>query len=360
MSPHRNERAVAPVVGVVLVVAIVVLLATAASVMLLGFGDYLQEPSPLVASGESIQVTLEDNQTDHTLRVRHVSGMSVDADALDVLVTSGSASHRYPFPVGNSSALADGTWDAGEQVAVDLNASQVCQGGGDTARVSLVYSTGDSGSLISQQTVPIERGQFLINGSNVQPTTSYTANVTFVGTGWSSPSVDPPVDVSVEVGGATAYQWTDQTDTDETVGSFDVTEQTEGTGLSITAKGAYSFDYDEWDWRYRTISSTENSTHMRVLRDGDDVPQYETDSDQQSVAEYLGPYVEDGEISLQDNQAIFLFDFNTDEPVSSSRVEFQDAVVLVSFFTEHEHVSVHQTVRGENVVVCPAATTGGD
>ncbi|WP_254534775.1 hypothetical protein [Halomarina litorea] len=68
---------------------------------------------------------------------------------------------------------------------------------------------------------------------------------------------------------------------------------------------------------------------------------------------YLQPYVEDGTIALRENQAIYLFDFNTDDPVDSSSVGFQDAVVLVTFFTEETSVAIHRTTRGEDVV-CPS------
>lgn len=369
MKHRSRERATSPVVGVALLLVIVVLLGAVTATMTLGFDDRLVEPGPLVGASESVSVVLEGNETTHSLRIVHEAGRPVPADGLVVRVSSGGATSEQSFPT--VPALDDGEWNPGEGVELDLNETTVCAGGGEEATVSLVYESNEGANLVSRSTVPIERGQFLVDGSVVRPTTEYTANVTFVGTAWSGPSLDPPVNVHVEVDESVVHSWTGVRDTTETVGTFDVSEQSAGTGLSVTAEGATATGYRVADpgetpdfefsgtgyvyvWDYRTISSTENSTHVRTLRDGDAVPELDADDGQQSVDEYLQPYVENGTVSLQGNQAIYLFDFNTDDPVGSSSVEFQDAVVLVTFFTEETSVAVHRTTRGEDVVVCPS------
>lgn len=74
------------------------------------------------------------------------------------------------------------------------------------------------------------------------------------------------------------------------------------------------------------------------------------------VADYAEPFIENGTISLDDNQAIYLFDFNRRGP-DHETADYQDAVVLVSFFTrETTGTTVHETSEGRQVIVCPAET----
>ena len=98
-------------------------------------------------------------------------------------------------------------------------------------------------------------------------------------------------------------------------------------------------------------SSTENTENVRVYRDGDAAPAFEGVSGQQSAAAYVDPYVENGRITLDDNQAVYLFDFNDDDH------DYQDAVVLVSFFARRggANVGVYES-NARDVVLCPART----
>jgi len=69
---------------------------------------------------------------------------------------------------------------------------------------------------------------------------------------------------------------------------------------------------------------------VKVLRDGDLVPNIGTSSTIQNlVAYYLQDYVEDGRISLQPNQAIFLFETRT---ATQGYRDYQDLVVLITLF----------------------------
>ncbi|WP_254544248.1 type IV pilin [Halomarina pelagica] len=339
-----RDRALSPLVGGVLVVGIVVLLAAVVATMALGFEDALVDPGPTVASGNTVRVELSGGEVDHSLALLHRAGATVDADALTVRVGSGDASVEYPLSSIDSPALADGRWGPGERVALDLDAETVCAGGGETAHVSVVHDAGRQSFLVSHREVPIERGQFVVRDTEVVPTARYTAAVTFVGTAWSSPYYDPPVTVRVTVGDEPVHSWTGVHDAQSTVGTYDVSTREAGTSLAVSASG-----YDGWDWR--NVSESRHPSHMRVLRDGDPVPNLDAGDGQQSVAGYVSPYVKGDRVSLADNQAIFLFDFNTNTPASA--VDYQDAVVLVSFFTQEETVQFRENRRGEDVVVCP-------
>ncbi|WP_435194109.1 type IV pilin [Natronomonas sp. EA1] len=379
----QDERAISPVVGGVLMVVIVILLGAVTATMALGFTDLLADSKPVVANAQSVEVALENNETTHTLEFVHQSGDAIPAGTLRVQVGAGDDSVTYSLSAADGGALADGSWTAGEHLRIDLDESQVCGGRAPTVDVTLVHSPSPERSYVmSSRSVPIERGQFVITGQRVETTANYTATVTFLGTGWSAPGLDFPVNVSVEVDGKTEHRWTSVTDTNATVGTYEISSQAAGTDLSVSARGLdtisrysasnaepyFRFDSngDGTLERYHLVSGTwvetsgsANSDYMTVLRNGDPVPNFDAAEGQQSAAAYADPYIDDnGTISLADNQAIFLFDFNHDD--APSDVDYQDAVVLVSFFSQDQTVSVHQDGTGRDVVVCPAETTGGN
>jgi hypothetical protein len=67
---------------------------------------------------------------------------------------------------------------------------------------------------------------------------------------------------------------------------------------------------------FPTISSNENSDHLLVLRNGDDAPAMKASGGQASVETWLGAYLdsESGLIRLGNNQAIYLFEANSNNP----------------------------------------------
>ena len=109
-----------------------------------------------------------------------------------------------------------------------------------------------------------------------------------------------------------------------------------GTEIAIVARswkirrrrsGTQNWHWNSWMER----SSAPSNTNVYVLRDGDPVPQIAAFGDQDSIAEYVAPYVdaETGLISLSDNQAILLYELYTTNR-SSSASDFQDVVILVT------------------------------
>lgn len=360
MGGANAERGISPVVGAVLMFAIVVALAATAGAMVIGFGDTLEDPPPFAASEQSVEVEIGGNESRHTLEFVHQGGDSVSADALSVTIAAGDETTRIPLSRLDGDAVSDGSWTAGERLDVGLNESAVCSADAGEVDVDLVHADGGGSYTVSSRTIPVERGGFVIDGSRVEATTDYTANVKFVGTGWSSAdgSLDPPVNVSVHVGAERVHAWEMQTDTDQVVGAYGVSRQDPDTGIEIRAAGAQP-EYDcgflglncdrvGWDWT--RVSSEENADNVRVYRDGDDAPSFGSGEGQQSAAAYVAPYVEGGEVTLDDNQAVYLFEFNEGEDR-----DYQDAVVLVSFFTQHEEVGVYES-KAEDVVLCPAET----
>lgn len=81
---------------------------------------------------------------------------------------------------------------------------------------------------------------------------------------------------------------------------------------------------------------SDNVYQVRVLKNGQDVPNLDGYGGQQSVSDYVQDYVSNGKIVLNPNQAIFLFELGTDlngyAPGSNlpSSADFQDLVVLMT------------------------------
>jgi hypothetical protein len=85
----------------------------------------------------------------------------------------------------------------------------------------------------------------------------------------------------------------------------------------------------DWESYMDLSSSSGDSPQLKVLRDGDPVPQIDGFLDQQNIEQYVGAYVQDGYIALEPNQAIYLFELGTTD-LDSDAADFQDLVALVT------------------------------
>lgn len=95
MTPPRRslsgDRAISPVVGVTLMVAIVVVLAAIFGAIALGFEEELQEPAPSGGFDREYVPTGEDNTDDRPyVVITHEIGRTVDADNIVVKDESGN------------------------------------------------------------------------------------------------------------------------------------------------------------------------------------------------------------------------------------------------------------------------------
>jgi flagellin-like protein len=86
-----GERGVSPVVGAVLMVAIVILLAAVLSTMALGFEDELQEPAPSGAFDQEYVASGTDNTDDRPyVTITHNFGKTADADNIIIKDDAGN------------------------------------------------------------------------------------------------------------------------------------------------------------------------------------------------------------------------------------------------------------------------------
>lgn len=86
----RQSRAVTPVIGIILLVAITVILAATITVFVLGTGGDVQEPSPTIgqSSGELVE---QSGSSGGTIKITHVAGSSVAVENMEVTVDATDA-----------------------------------------------------------------------------------------------------------------------------------------------------------------------------------------------------------------------------------------------------------------------------
>ncbi len=154
-----EDRAVSPVIGVILMVAITVILAAVIGTFVLGLGDSVQQQSPTANFAGDQGTETVDNDPVTSLTITHEGGDSVAQENLDVTVNGEQA---YENNGGTAVAAWNSTGDvtAGSSVSVvaygsnlsSLNTTAENQysgsanalSSGDTARV--VWSSSDGSS----------------------------------------------------------------------------------------------------------------------------------------------------------------------------------------------------------------------
>ncbi|MFC6942843.1 type IV pilin N-terminal domain-containing protein [Salinirubellus sp. GCM10025818] len=348
MVGNRERRALTPVVGGVLIVAIAVILATIVATLGLGFTSYLGDPAAVAGIGQSVEVTIGADETSHTLQLVHHSGQTIPVESLTVVVSGGESTTRTAVPA--TGALADGAWSAGEPVTLPLKTSTVCAGDPDSVEITLVQQTNaERTHQISSQTVPVQPGQFVISEGSVEPTVDYSADVELLGTAFTYGAGGPdiPIEMEVTVGDETNQPWPGNVNDGGNPRTTNYADREAGESIVVTAEAQPHEGYSG----HEVDSVADEGTFVHVLRDGSDAPDVEGFADQDDAEAFVAEYVDDGAIELDDNQAIYLFELS--HSTENSGADFQDAVVLVSLETNTETVTVGQNDEGEDVILCP-------
>ncbi len=230
---------------------------------------------------------------------------------------------------GTGVLILGGSFSTTDSASINWNGIVLAAAQQDSNNVSLFF--GDSstvmGSLIidapdeSNVNMKGEKVQFEITEEQVIPGQDFEASIMVLGSELSGSGGvgDVPTEVKVTIGGSVVKTWSDvrYAEGDAHVdgawqpplssfyykvpGSFDA-------GTPITISGRF---YSSYYGINKTISSTSNTDHLRVLRNGDSAPGMAGSSGQTGVEDFLEGYITDGEITITENQAIFLFDYNT-------------------------------------------------
>ncbi|MEM6256867.1 MAG: hypothetical protein AAGI37_00975 [Planctomycetota bacterium] len=187
-----------------------------------------------------------------------------------------------------------------------------------------------------------ERIDFDINAGKITPTEDFMIMVSVLGSAITSKGTDIPVTVQLNIGDQTVNPWGDATDHEAADVNdpyaptrnyvvnelFEVDENSNpaDTEVTITARSWVNGSV------YIEANSHEQSEQVKILRDGDDVPSIDGLNDQADVLYFIEPYIDfdTNTISLDENQAIYLFEIGTTD-MSKSSADFQDLVALVTF-----------------------------
>ena len=137
-AAQNDERAVSPVIGVILMVAITVILAAVIGTFVLGLGDSLGDSQP------TAQLSVAD-AGDGTITIEHNGGDPIEKSDLDVVVRNDGSS------VGNTETITDlagvSEGELGVGGSVELNYTD---GSSTIDNVRLVHTPSESIILDSQ------------------------------------------------------------------------------------------------------------------------------------------------------------------------------------------------------------------
>jgi len=91
MDETDANRAVAPIISTILIVAIVVILAAVISVFVLDFGERTTESGPTVGESSGTFEAFQSGSDEQIVRIRHVAGDTLDIETLEVVVDASDA-----------------------------------------------------------------------------------------------------------------------------------------------------------------------------------------------------------------------------------------------------------------------------
>ncbi|MFC7205421.1 type IV pilin [Haloferax namakaokahaiae] len=131
-----ESRAVSPVIGVILMVAITVILAAVIGTFVLGLGDQVGDTAPQAS------FSFEYNETSEMMTITHESGEAIATENLNVSVSSN------PGVTPTINDGGDGQLSAGETIVVDTDGLA----DGDTVRVIWTSESGANSATLQKYT----------------------------------------------------------------------------------------------------------------------------------------------------------------------------------------------------------------
>ncbi|RDZ63576.1 type IV pilin [Haloferax sp. Atlit-12N] len=133
-----EDRAVSPVIGVILMVAITVILAAVIGTFVLGLGDQVSETSP--------QASFAFDYDGTELTITHESGEQINGDLVSI-----TGDVNVSSPNNKWSDLGSGTISAGESVVIQSSGNDAFTQG-ETVRVVWTSESGSTSSTLQKWT----------------------------------------------------------------------------------------------------------------------------------------------------------------------------------------------------------------
>jgi hypothetical protein len=181
---------------------------------------------------------------------------------------------------------------------------------------------------------------FEIGDGQVTPSQDYAMRVTVLGASIQSGGTPMPVTVKLRVGDQSLEPFGEYSDPSE----GDVNTDNSSTyvpWVTFSAQSPIRIKAKSWlnGNVYMTVDSGQNTQQVKVLRDGDAVPDIEGFENQNNIVDFVEDYIVDGHVRLDENEAIYLFELGTTN-LSSSAADFQDLVVLIELAESPESLTM--------------------
>jgi hypothetical protein len=165
----------------------------------------------------------------------------------------------------------------------------------------------------------------VVDDGEIDPDTEYDANITVPGAAYTNGPDGAPIPTvpTIHIGDRDVKPWENVNDGEPHSTTYE--NVSPDNPLSVSASSD-----PPGRWRDgNTVHSSEDGAKM--LLDGEEVPDVGGGFGEQSpVADFLTPYISDGTATLDDNQAIFLFELSGATDPSRPVADYQDTVVVVA------------------------------
>ncbi|MUW14454.1 type IV pilin [Halorubrum sp. CBA1125] len=147
-----DDRAVSPVIGVILMVAITVILAAVIGTFVLGLGDSLGTSQP------TAQLSVSLDETADTVTIEHRGGDSIESDSLRVVVTAPADDYETSGTIGDRLSVGDSVTSA-SQTGNDT------VGAGEDVRVRVIHQPSES--ILVDRTFEVTDGFDIDDGGDL-------------------------------------------------------------------------------------------------------------------------------------------------------------------------------------------------
>jgi len=141
-----DDRAVSPVIGVILMVAITVILAAVIGTFVLGLGDQVQSTTPQASFG--FDTGSANTSGAYNVTVTHETGDSIQATDLNVSVNGSTSTWA-----GSGDVSAGSTFEIGNANVSSTPDLETWAASGDTVRVIYNNPNSDSSSTLAKRTL---------------------------------------------------------------------------------------------------------------------------------------------------------------------------------------------------------------
>jgi len=158
-----EERAVSPVIGVILMVAITVILAAVIGTFVLGLGDQVQQTSPQASFGVDYTNPADSTSSD-SLTLTHETGDELTAANVDVVVSGASdgdvsdsnlnSAYDWNADLSGSDPISAGSSVTLDETSIGGDGTSALDLSGATVRVTWTSSDGSTSATLKEWSGP--------------------------------------------------------------------------------------------------------------------------------------------------------------------------------------------------------------